>query len=408
MLESAKELIQQVAKRLNLSDEDIEFLLRADAEHVFDIELSNGKTHKAFRVQHDNTLGPYKGGVRFHPQVDLDEVRALALLMTLKTAAIGLPLGGGKGGVAVNAKELTKGELEELARKYARQLSPNIGPDKDIPAPDVNTNAQVIDWMVEEYEKQTGDTSHASFTGKSIEKGGSQGRENATGQGGVIVLNDVLKHLKNENDLVTIAVQGFGNVGSHFGVIAEQQRPSWRLVSATDSSGGPYKAGGLSASEVDAYKKNIGPLKDYRTNGATTISNDDLVELEVDVLVLAALEDVINEKNMRRVKAKMILELANGPVHDKAANYLYSQGVVIIPDVLANAGGVIVSYLEWLQNKSDEHWSKEKVNQELERYLTKAVSRAYQFSESQKVSLKEAAFALAIQRILEARNKGRR
>ena len=401
MLQTAHELIKRVGKRLGLSDSDIEKLLQADTEHEFEIELSSGKKHKAYRVQHNNTLGPYKGGIRFHPEVDLDETRALATLMSLKTAAVGLPLGGGKGGVAVNPKDLSAQELEELSRKYAAHLSPHIGPDKDVPAPDVNTNATIIDWMVDEFEKQTGDTSRASFTGKSLAKGGSLGREAATGRGGVIALREALKHLGREDEVVTVAVQGFGNVGSFFGTIAETDHPNWRLVAATDSTGGPYKAEGLSASDVAAYKKNIGSLQDYRATDVQTIKSHELIGRDVDVLVVAAMGDVITEANMEAVQAKIILELANGPINEAAYNHLTKKGVLIVPDVLANAGGVIVSYLEWLQNKSGEHWSEARVNQELETYMVPAMAAAQAYADDKHDSLKEAAFALAIQRILK-------
>jgi len=404
MLASVHELIRQAGEKLGLSAKDIGFLLKADKEHEFEIALSSGKVHKAYRVQHDNTLGPYKGGIRFHPEVNLDEVRALATLMSLKTAAIGLPLGGSKGGVSVNPKELSKDELEELARKYAAHLSPHIGPDKDIPAPDVNTNATIIDWMVDEFEKQTGDTSKASFTGKSVEKGGSLGREAATGHGGVIALHEILK-LDGKKGSLTMGIQGLGNVGSFFGLIAEKEHPEWELIAATDSSGGVSDAFGLSAKGLDEYKKKGGRLIDYKSDSSVAITNNQFIAEEVDILVLAALGDVITEENMKTVRAGIIIELANGPVNEAAYDYLTKKGVLVIPDVLANAGGVIVSYLEWLQNKKGEHWDEDKVNQELERYMVKAVNDAYEFGKENDMSLKEAAFALAIRRILEAKRR---
>jgi len=405
MLASVHELIRQAGEKLGLSAKDIDFLLKADKEHEFEIKLNSGKVHKAYRVQHDNTLGPYKGGIRFHPEVNLDEVRALATLMSLKTAAVGLPLGGSKGGVAVNPKELTKEELEELARKYAAYLSPHIGPDKDIPAPDVNTNATIIDWMVDEFEKQTGDTSKASFTGKSVEKGGSLGRDAATGKGGVIALAEILKLEGKAKSTLTMGIQGFGNVGSFFGLIAEAEHSEWQLIAATDSSGGISDAFGLSAKELDEFKKKGNKLIDYKSDTSVAITNDQFVAEEVDILILAALGDVITEKNMKTVRAGIIVELANGPVNEVAYDYLTKKGVLIIPDVLANAGGVIVSYLEWLQNKKGEQWSEGKVNQELEKYMVKAVNDAYKFGKENDMSLKEAAIALAIQRILKAKGE---
>jgi glutamate dehydrogenase/leucine dehydrogenase len=401
MLETAHQLIKRAATRLGLTGEQLEHLLEAEAEHEFEIELSSGKKHKAYRVQHSSKRGPYKGGIRFHPDVNLDEVRALATLMSIKTAAVGLPLGGGKGGVSVNPKDLSPEELEELARKYAAHLTPHIGPDKDVPAPDVNTNATIMDWMVDEFQKQTGDTTRASFTGKSLGKGGSLGREAATGRGGVIALGEILKELAPEKDMVTIAVQGFGNVGSFFATVGAESHPNWRFVAVTDSTGGPHKAEGLNAADVAAFKKTKGSLQAYQTDGTKTISNDDLIGLDVDVLVLAGLGDVVDEVNMKTVKAKIILELANGPLSGAADDYLTEQGALVVPDVLANAGGVIVSYLEWVQNRANEQWTEEKVNQELEKYMAPAIAQAYDYAQTEHTSLKEAAFVMAIRRILE-------
>ncbi|MBA3758680.1 Glu/Leu/Phe/Val dehydrogenase [Candidatus Saccharibacteria bacterium] len=405
MLQTAQELIKTVSKQLNLSDEDTEFLLSANAEHVFEIELSDGTKHQAFRVQHNNTLGPYKGGIRFHPDVNLDEVKALATLMTLKTAAVGLPLGGGKGGISINPKELSPELLEELSRKYAAHLSPHIGPDKDVPAPDVNTNAAVIDWMVDEYEKVTGDTSKASFTGKSLGKGGSEGREAATGLGGTFALREILKHLGEEKKELTVAIQGFGNVGLFFGTLLPKQLPKLLFTAASDSSGGVSSAFGFEPKELATYKSTGKRLVDFPEDDSVPLPGDSILQEEVDILVLAALGDVITEENMKSVKAKIILELANGPVNEKAYDYLTERGVIIIPDVLANAGGVVVSYLEWFQNRAQEHWAEERVNAELERYMVEAISKAYDYSVKHEVSLKEAAFALAIKRILEARRE---
>lgn len=402
MLKTAHALIRSVGKKMGLSVVEIESLLAFDAAHEFEV-LLNGKNYKAYRVQHNNKRGPYKGGIRFHPEVNFDEVRALATLMSFKTAAVNLPLGGGKGGVAINPKELTNEELEDVSRQYVRGLLPHIGPKKDVPAPDVNTDPRIIDWMVDEYSKETGDKTRASFTGKSIEKGGSVGRDAATGRGGVIVLSELLKLMKKDKQKLTYGVQGFGNVGSFFGTIAEKEQPNWLLTAATDSSGGVADAFGLSAEELDKYKKNGGKLIKHETDSSVTITNDEFISEEVDVLVLAALGDSITEKNMKSVRAKMILELANGPVNDRAYDYLTKQGVLIIPDVLANAGGVIVSYLEWLQNINDEKWTEAEVNKKLYEYLKPAVQQIYERSEKESVPLKEAAFMVAIERILRSK-----
>ena len=247
----------------------------------------------------------------------------------------------------------------------------------------------------------TGDVSKASFTGKSIGKGGSLGREAATGRGGVIVLRELLELLGRGKEVITVGVQGFGNVGSFFGLIAEQEHPNWQLVAATDSSGGPSAAAGLSAAKIDAFKKQQGRLNMYP--GTDIITNDEFIGTDVDVLVLAALGDVITEANMHQVKAKIVLELANGPVNDAAYEYLTEQGVLVVPDIIANAGGVVVSYLEWLQNKSGERWTEATVNQKLDTYLVMATKEMHEYGTAQKLSLKESAFTLAIRRILDGK-----
>lgn len=399
ILKTTQGLIKKAGKNLGLGDNQIQKLLRVDTVHQFDIKLSSGKKFKAYRVQHNNKLGPYKGGIRFHPNVDLDEVQALATLMSLKTAAVGLPLGGAKGGVAVDPKNLALEELQELSRRYVRYLQPYIGPDKDIPAPDVNTNPQIIDWMVDEYEKLAKDNSHASFTGKSLHLGGSEGREAATGRGGVIALRELLKHRSQADKKLTLALQGFGNVGSFFATVAQNDNPNWQIVAASDTSAALYNPTGLNARQLQEYKNVGGRFNEWKNDESKIIDAQDLIKLEVDVLVLAALEDSITEDNIGDVKARIIVELANGPINETAQKYLTSQGVLILPDIIANAGGVIVSYLEWLQNKAGEHWPQAKVNTRLERYLIKTMGRVYKTAISQKLNLKEAAFTAAVQKL---------
>ncbi len=403
MLQTAHELIKRAGKKLGLTGTEIQELLQPDAEHAFEIELSRGSKHQAYRIQHNNARGPYKGGIRFHPEVDRDEVRALATLMSIKTAAVNLPLGGGKGGVVVNPKDLTDADLEELARAYAAQLSQYIGPEKDVPAPDVGTNAAIMDWMADEFSKQTGDTTRASFTGKSLTKGGSLGREASTGRGGVIALREILKCTGKAGQQLTVAVQGFGNVGSFFATIAETDHPNWRLVAATDSQSGLYNRDGLSGKVLAEHKSKGGSLADLKLDGSDPLSNEAILGLDVDILVLAALGDTIVESNADRVKAGIVLELANGPVNEKAADALNQRGALIVPDVVANAGGVIVSYLEWVQNREGSRWTEEKVNPEMEKYMVSAINDAYDFAQKESISLKEAAFVLALRRILDAK-----
>ena len=400
MLETAHSLIRRAGKKIGLNDSEIEQLIKIDAEHKFDITLDSGKSFPAYRVQHKNKLGPYKGGIRFHPQVDLDEVRALATLMSLKTAAVGLPLGGGKGGVAVNPKDLSKDELEELSRKYVQHLEPHIGPDKDVPAPDVNTNPTIIDWMVDEYEKLSGDKTKAAFTGKSIEAGGSLGRDAATGRGGVIALAELLKHQGKSDQKMSFAIQGYGNVGAFFAKIAQETQPNWRLIAASDSSATIINNAGLNAGELAGFKEAGQRFSDYKVG--QTKSPENIISQPVDILVLAALEDAITEVNMKDVKAKYIVEMANGPINEAAYNYLTSQVITILPDIIANSGGVIVSYLEWLQNKNDERWPEDKVNHELEKYMKTAIDNLYKTAASEDVPLKDAAFMLALRRLSSA------
>ncbi|HUD05733.1 MAG TPA: Glu/Leu/Phe/Val dehydrogenase [Candidatus Saccharimonadales bacterium] len=399
MLETAQSIIRRIGKQMGLLPPEIDKLLKPNALHSFEIKLDNGKSFPAYRVQHNNKRGPYKGGIRFHPEVNADEVQALATLMSFKTAAVDLPLGGGKGGVSVNPRDLSDIEIEELSRKYARYMAPYIGPTKDVPAPDVNTDGRIIDWMVDEYEKTTGDKSKASFTGKSLRNGGSQGRDAATGRGGVIALRELLKHDKKDKQTLTVAIQGFGNVGSFFATIAQKDHPLWKLISASDSTGAVFDKTGLHAKALDKYKADRQSFSNYKSTGLSFISNEELLKLKVDILILAGLGDVIDQKNMKQIQAKYIIELANGPINDKAYDYLITKGKTILPDIIANAGGVIVSYLEWVQNRQSIRWSASEVNKKLEKYMANAMKELYKVADTNKVPLKDAAFMVAIKRL---------
>lgn len=402
MLKTAHSAIKKAALSLDLSIQQLETLIRVEASHEFDVILKNGKSFKGFRTQHSSLRGPYKGGIRFHEHVDFDEVRALATLMSLKTALVDVPLGGGKGGIVVDPKELSIEELEELSRQYVQILAEKIGPHKDIPAPDVNTNAQIMDWMVDEYSRITGDTTKASFTGKSIANGGSLGRESATGQGGLYVLETVIESLDKSKDSYTYSVQGFGNVGSFFAELVQERYPSWKLVSVTDSSGGLYCRDGLDANKLAEFKKNKNRFIDYSEPGVSHISTEEILSGDASILVLAALDGVVNATNSSFVQAEIVMELANGPVDSIAQMELAGRGVVVVPDILANAGGVVVSYLEWVQNIQNEHWSLQEVNTKLYNYMHKATIDVLDKSDKQVVDLKDAAFLIAVERLVAA------
>ncbi|HEY5268033.1 MAG TPA: Glu/Leu/Phe/Val dehydrogenase [Candidatus Saccharimonadales bacterium] len=400
MLETAQHFIKKAGKKMGLDDAEITQLLKNNAEHNFEITTSSGKKLHAYRVPHNNKLGPYKGGIRYHQDVDLDEARALAMLMSLKTAAVGLPLGGAKGGISVNPNDLSPEELEEISRKYVQHLKEHIGPDKDVPAPDVNTNSAIIDWMVDEYEQLTGDMSKASFTGKSIEKGGSLGRDAATGRGGVIALAELLKHDDISDQPLTYAVQGYGNVGSFFADIAKAKYPKWKLVAAGDSRSTIINLDGLDAGALVKYKQSGDSFSKYESPGITHAESQGVLTQDVDILVLAGLGDAINKNNMKTIKAKYIVELANGPVSKEAIDYLTDMSTVILPGIIANAGGVIVSYLEWVQNKQQQRWSENEVNEKLTQYMVKAMDRVILTSQKMKTdNLPEAAFIVALERL---------
>jgi len=430
ILESAQTIIKKTASSLALDAKTVARLLTPEKIHQFTlaVTMDDGKIRQfqAFRVQHNSILGPYKGGIRFHPKVNLDEIWALAILMTVKCSAAGLDFGGAKGGVTVDPKTLSETELERLSRAYARAIFPFIGTDVDIPAPDLSTNSKIIGWMVDEYvglkvknkklkveeiDSKTLSYWRATFTGKPLEMGGSLGREDATGKGGVTILKSLISKLNSKQEpsnkqFSSIAVQGFGNVGYSFAKLASEQ--GFNIVAVSDSKGAitGKKMRSLDIPLVLQCKKEkgyiagcycIGGVCDLREG--RPIANEELLELPVDILVPAALENVINGQNMSQIKAKIIVEMANGPVTEEAYEYLTKKGVVIIPDVLANSGGVIVSYLEWLQNKENSQWSKEKVDTK----FTELISAAFEavWKKAKTNNLKEAAFELALSRIIK-------
>lgn len=359
------------------------------------------KTFQAFRIQHNNARGPFKGGIRFHSNVSFDEVRALATLMSLKCAVAGIPYGGAKGGVVVDPTKLTKKELKDLSVAYAKFISPYIGAWIDVPAPDVNTDGQIMSWMLEVYEKKIGHQAPATFTGKPIELGGSLGRTEATGQGGVYVIGEYLKSKRIKSKSATFAVQGFGNVGYYLAKIASQV--GYKIVAVSDSSSAIYSSTGLNIKKVEEYKEKGGAFKDYPlTRGMKLISNKELLELPVTVLVPAALENAITKENMKKISAKAILEMANGPTTSEADKYLFSKGVDVIPDILSNSGGVTVSYFEWAQNLNGYYWTAEKVNEELKKTITKAFWDIDKIKKDKKISYRQAANYIALKKIVDA------
>lgn len=401
MLISAQQMVKRIAERLQLSSSQVERLLTPNQVHSFDLEV-NGNTHRAYRVQHSNQRGPYKGGIRFHADVDEDEVRALALLMSLKTAAVGIPMGGGKGGVSFDPREFDDSYVEAVSRAYVQHLHQYLGPQIDVPAPDVNTNAQIIDWMVDEFEKINGDTTKAAFTGKSDTNGGSLGREAATGRGGVIVLKEYLSLIQANPREITVAVQGVGNVGFWFAKIAEKNL-GVRIVAVADSQRTlvvqQYKDNHdtLSLEAFEGHRRGL--IQDLESRHTAFLGRDEILKLDVDILVCAALGDVITPVNMEDIQASTILELANGPVTDEAYEALSKAGKVVIPDIVANAGGVIVSYLEWLQNIENETWGERKVNAKLQQILGSAAKRMLERSKNEGCTLKEAAFMMALEEL---------
>ncbi len=399
MLESAQALITKTAEKMQLDSEMIKRLIEPEFAHEFalTITMDSGKkkVFKGWRIQHNSALGPYKGGIRFHHGTVREEVQALATLMSIKCAVAGLPYGGGKGGIVVEPKKLSKTELERLSRAFANRIAHVIGEDVDVPAPDVNTTPEIMSWMIDEYQKIIGYKSPATFTGKPVSMGGSLGRTEATGRGGLFVLLSLLGKLKKKAKGTTVAVQGFGNVGYYFAKLATEV--GFKVVAISDSRSGVYDKNGIDLDKALKNKKEKGTVAYTKA-----ISNEELLELDVDVLVPAALENMVNDKNMAKIKAEIIVEMANGPLTQEAYEYLAKKGKVIVPDVLANSGGVTVSYLEWVQGKAGFYWSEKEVNDKLKVMMEKAFEAIWKKSLEKKMPLKQAAFEVALERITSA------
>jgi glutamate dehydrogenase len=402
--ETAKSQLDSAAKLAGLEADKVEQLKRPDryTEVSIPIKLDDGsqRIFTGFRSQHNNARGPYKGGIRYHQDVSLDEVRALSFWMSFKNAVVNVPFGGGKGGIIVNPKELSEQELEQLSRGFARKIAPLIGPEMDVPAPDVNTNGQIMGWMLDEYQKLSGNKSMATFTGKSLDNGGSEGRTEATGFGGGYVLKQALAHNLVPDNQKTIAIQGFGNVATYLAEATKDM--GFKIVALSDSKGGIYNEQGIDVGAAEEHKKQTGALKDLA--GSTNITNEELLELDVAVLVPAALENVLTADNAGKVKAKFILEMANGPTTPEADAVFAAKGIPVIPDILANSGGVATSYYEWYQNTHNEKWGKEDVLKKLEAQMTQAFNDVLEKKNQYNTTFRTAAYILGAERIIEEMN----
>lgn len=400
--EIAIEQFERAAKIIDLDKNVIERLKKPDRILIVNIpiKMDDGRLEvfTGYRVQHNNALGPYKGGVRYHPDVTMEEVMALAMWMTWKCAIVGLPYGGAKGGVKVDPKKLSKGELEKLSRGYFRAISKIIGPDIDIPAPDVYTDAQTMTWFMDEYSNIVGYNAFGVVTGKPVEVGGSLGRETATSRGLAFITEEAAKVLNINLKEATVAIQGYGNVGSHAHKFLEELGA--KVIAVSDSKGGILSREPLKFEEVKAIKKKTGSV--INVPGVKQITNEELLELDVDILVPAALENQITGKNAPNIKAKLIVEGANGPTTPEADEILFENKVVVIPDVLANAGGVTVSYLEWVQNIQGYYWSAEEVDQKLRSVMTRAFKNVWNMTNKYNVDMRTGAYIYAINRVAAA------
>lgn len=400
-------VVKEAANLLGYSDSDIEAIKYPERELkvAVPVEMDDGTTHvfEGYRIQHSTSRGPAKGGIRFHPAVNLDEVKALAAWMTFKCAVVNIPYGGGKGGVICDPSKLSEREIRAITRRFTAAIAPLIGPDQDIPAPDVGTNAAVMGWMMDTYSMLKGHCVHGVVTGKPIELGGALGRNEATGRGVMFTVKNILSKLSRPIEGATVAVQGMGNVGSVTSKLLHQE--GMTIVAVSDVSGGIYKESGLNIPAILEFlgkdRRNL--LKDYEEEGMSRISNEELLELPVDVLVPAALENQINGSNADAIKAKVIVEAANGPIAGEADKVLNEKGIVVVPDILSNAGGVVVSYFEWVQNIQSVSWTEDTVNEKLKGIMDSAFDAVYNIAEEKHVSLRTGAYLISVKRVVDAK-----
>jgi len=401
--EIAKQQIDRAGKKLKLEPGLLEILKHPKRELTvnFPVKMDDGttKVFTGYRVQYNDARGPFKGGIRYHWNVSLDEVRALSCWMTWKCAVMDIPYGGAKGGIICNPKEMSKSELERMTRRYASEISIIIGPQKDIPAPDVYTDSQTMAWIMDTLSMNQGFAVPGSVTGKPISIGGSLGRDEATSRGLMYATREAAKRMKLNVKGSTVAVQGFGNVGYHYARLMQDELGA-KIVAVSDSKGGIYSERGFDPKQVLVYKEKTGSVVGYP--GTKKISNEDLLELDVDILAPSALENVITSENADRIRAKISAEGANGPTTPEADDILFKKGVLVIPDILANGGGVTVSYFEWVQDLANFFWTKQEVDQRLEGIMTRAFEGVWNMHNEKKVDMRQAAYMVAISRVVEA------
>ncbi|PIN69526.1 glutamate dehydrogenase [Candidatus Woesearchaeota archaeon CG11_big_fil_rev_8_21_14_0_20_43_8] len=412
LFEDTQKLLDNALKHIKISGDAKTILTnpKESLEVSLPIRMDDGtlKVFTGYRVRYNESMGPTKGGVRFHPGVTLDEVKSLAFWMTFKTAVVGIPYGGGKGGVIVDPKKLSKHELERLSRAYIEAIYDFIGPDKDILAPDVYTNEIIMGWMADQYNKISRTLTPGIVTGKPISTGGSQGRGEATARGGFYVLDELVKKNRLDPKKLKVAIQGFGNAGFTMAKILYEE--GYNLVAVSDSKGAVYSADGQLCPEcIMEYKRKNGGVDAIYADGRVCddtchehIANEELLELDVDILIPAALENQITEMNADKIKAKYIISLANGPVTPEANEILFKKGITVIPDILANAGGVTVSYFEWVQNRAGNYWKLEKVNSKLKEYMVNAFHDIASIVDKNKIDFTTAAYIHALKRISSA------
>jgi glutamate dehydrogenase (NAD(P)+) len=395
----AQQQFDLAAERLNL-DEGMRRVLREPRRELtvhFPVHMDDGSVEvfTGYRVQHNLGRGPAKGGIRYHQDVSLDEIKALAMWMTWKCAVVSIPYGGGKGGVIVDPKKLSKKELEALTRRFFTEIEILVGPEKDIPAPDVNTNAQVMAWMMDTYSMHAGYTVPGVVTGKPISLGGSEGRNEATARGTVFCIIEAARHLGMELPKARVAIQGFGNAGSIAAQLIHEEKAT--VVAVSDSTGGIHNPGGLDVHRLIQWKQEHGTVQGFP--GSKDISNTEVLEVDCDILIPAALENQITERNAKNVKAKLIAEAANGPTTPEADEIFWKAGKFMIPDILCNAGGVTVSYFEWVQDLNRDHWSERVVNDKLREIMVRAFQEVLAVARREQVYMRTAAYLLAVERV---------